>query len=187
MRIVILGPPGAGKGTQAVLLAKAFDIPHISTGDMLRAFIDEGTELGERVKAILAAGRLVPDDIMIDVIRDRLAQEDCATGFLLDGFPRTVAQAEALDRLLDELKSPLTHVLELSVSSAELTRRLLERAKTQGRSDDKAEVIEERLRVYGEQTRPVSAHYARTGALRQVDGLGPIDDVQARLDAVMRA
>jgi len=181
MRIVLLGPPGAGKGTQAARLAGRAVIPHISTGDMMRAAISSGTPVGVSAKEFLDAGKLVPDDVMIDVIRDRLSQDDCDTGYLLDGFPRTVAQAQALHALLTELGTPLTHVAELKVPTEALVARLIERGKDSGRTDDTAEVIEERLRVYEELTMPVSAFYGAQGHLIEVDGVGSIDEVQERL------
>ncbi|MFG0319479.1 MAG: adenylate kinase [Planctomycetota bacterium JB042] len=181
MRIVFLGPPGAGKGTQAAQVAARAGIPHISTGDMMRAAIASGTPVGARAKEFVDVGKLVPYDVMIEVVRERLGQDDCGPGFLLDGFPRTVAQAAALDRLLEELRSELTHVIELQVPNEVLTERLLERGRRDGRSDDTAEVIEERLRVYEEQTRPVSAFYADKGCLIPVDGVGSIGEIGERL------
>ncbi len=185
MRIVFLGPPGAGKGTQAAQVAARAGIPHISTGDMMRAAIASGTPVGARAKEFVDVGKLVPDDVMIEVVRERLGQDDCDPGFLLDGFPRTVAQAAALDRLLAELRLELTHVIELQVPNEVLIERLLERGKRDGRSDDTAEVIEERLRVYEELTRPVSAFYAEKGSLIPIDGVGTIEEIGTRLAAAL--
>ncbi len=181
MRIVLLGPPGAGKGTQAAQVAARFGIPHVSTGDMMRAAIASGSAIGRRAKEFLDAGRLVPDEVMVDVVDDRIGRDDCAGGFLLDGFPRTLAQAEALDHLLRTRGIDLTQVLEFRVPSDLLKDRLVSRGAKEGRTDDTAEVIEKRLQVYEEQTRPVSAFYAKRGTLIQVDGVGTIEEVQARV------
>lgn len=187
MRVVLLGAPGAGKGTQASLLCQAKGLLHISTGDMMRASIAKGSSLGEKVKKYLDAGQLVPDEIVIDVIRDRLSQDDCKSGFLLDGFPRTVAQAEALDGVLTELKRELTHVIELQVPEKVLLDRIQGRASQgSGRSDDTPEVAKKRLAVYRDQTAPVTAYYAATKKptggerLFVIDGLGSVDDVHLR-------
>ncbi|MBI4880944.1 MAG: adenylate kinase [Planctomycetes bacterium] len=181
MRIVLLGPPGAGKGTQAARIAQRFRIPHISTGDMMRAAIQSGSDLGRKAKAFVEAGKLVPDEVLIDVVRERLGRGDCASGFLLDGFPRTRAQAEALDRLSSEIGCALSHVVEIRVAADLLKDRLLKRGQIEGRADDTAEVIEKRLMVYEEQTRPVSSFYAGKGTLVQVDGVGTVDEVEERL------
>lgn len=180
-RIVLLGPPGAGKGTQAARLAERLGIPHISTGDMMRAAADRGGELGEQVRSYLEAGHLVPDALIVDVVRDRLGAPDCAHGYLLDGFPRTLPQAEALDRLLQELGTELTHTLELRVPLDLLTARLIRRGREQGRADDDEAVIAERMKVYERQTRPVSDHYARTDRLAVVDGVGTIEEIGERI------
>jgi len=188
MKIVLLGAPGAGKGTQATLLCQAKKLPHISTGDMMRAAIAKGSSLGEKVKKYLDAGQLVPDEIVIDVVKDRLSQDDCNNGFLLDGFPRTVAQAEALDRVLSELKRDLTHVIELQVPEKVLLERIESRASQgSGRSDDTPEVAKKRLEVYRAQTAPVTAYYAAkktpSGAERLfgIDGIGTVEDVHLRV------
>ena len=181
MRIVFLGPPGSGKGTQAKLLAKRLGVPAVSTGDILRDAVRRDSPLGRRAKAIMEAGELVPDDVVIGLIRERVAAPDAAAGFLLDGFPRTIAQAEALDRLLEKSGTPLDAVLNLTVPEASLTERLLGRAGQEGRSDDRPETIRERLRVYLEKTEPLVSFYEKAGLLTHVDGLGSIDDVSARI------
>lgn len=185
MRIVLLGPPGAGKGTQAVLLAKAADIPHISTGEMMRAAIAKGSPLGLKVKGFMDRGELVPDSVVIDIIRDRLSQTDCAKGFLLDGFPRTVDQVKSLDQLLKSLNKELTHIVEIKVADQILIERIKKRgAEGSGRSDDTGEVAAKRLQVYWAQTAPVAAYYREQGRLTEVDGLGSIEEVKARLGKV---
>ena len=183
-RIVLLGPPGAGKGTQAAFISESLRIPHISTGDMMRAAIQAGGELKERLSSFVDAGRLVPDDLIIDVVRERLSQDDCRSGFLLDGFPRTLEQARALDELLAEIDVPLTHVIEFRVPTAVLVERLLKRAIDSGRSDDSEDVITERMKVYERQTLPVSDYY--TGRLRVIDGEGSIEEIQARVRDSLR-
>lgn len=188
MRVVLLGAPGAGKGTQATLLCQAKGLKHISTGEMMRAEIAKGSALGGRVKQYLDAGQLVPDNIIIEVIRERLSAKDCEGGFLLDGFPRTVAQAEALDRVLSELRRDLTHVVELNVPEKVLLERIHGRASQgSGRSDDSPEVAKKRLAVYHEQTAPVTAYYASSRKasgkelLFEVDGIGSVEDVHKRV------
>lgn len=185
MRVVFLGPPGSGKGTQAKLLAKRLGVPAVSTGDMLREAVRRETALGRRAKAIMDAGELVPDDVVIGLIRERMAAPDAAAGFLLDGFPRTIAQAEALDRLLGDGGAPLDAVINLAVPEKALLDRLLGRAGEEGRSDDRPETIRERLRVYAEKTAPLVAFYESSGLLTHVDGLGSIEDVSGRIDGVL--
>ena len=164
MRIVILGAPGAGKGTQAKFIAEKFGIAHISTGDMLRSAIAKGTDLGKEAKGYMDRGELVPDTLVLGLIRERLQEADCKNGFLLDGFPRNVAQAKALDTLLEELKLSLTHILDFDVPESVLLERILNRAKEgSGRSDDNEEVVKNRLKVYNEQTLPVSNYYKEKG------------------------
>ena len=187
MRLIILGPPGAGKGTQAVRVAEAFGVPAISTGDIFRANIAGGTDLGKQVQAILAAGTYVPDELTNSIVRDRLDQPDCEPGFLLDGYPRTLVQVQALDEMLAEADHRLDAVLELTVDTEEVVERLLRRAQLQGRADDTEDVIRTRLLVYAEETAPLTKVYADRGLLRQVDGLGAVDEVTARVLAALAA
>jgi adenylate kinase len=184
MRLLVVGPQGSGKGTQAKRIAAAHGIPHVATGDILRAAVAEGSPLGRRVQPILERGDLVPDELMIDLIRERLAGED---GFLLDGFPRTLAQAEALDAMLAELGKPLDAVLLLEVSDEVALARLLGRQREEGRSDDTPEAIRNRLRLYHELTEPVVERYRAAGLLVAVDGERTVDEVTAALeDALAR-
>jgi adenylate kinase len=185
MRIVFLGPPGSGKGTQAKLLARRLGVPAVSTGDMLREAVRRETPLGLRAKAIMEAGDLVPDDVVTGLIRERIASPDAAGGFLLDGYPRTIAQAEALERLLEERGASLDAVVNLEVPEAALLDRLLGRAGEEGRSDDRPETVRERLRVYAEKTAPLVAFYERSGLLTHVDGFGSVEDVSGRIDGVL--
>jgi adenylate kinase len=179
VRILILGPQGSGKGTQAKLIAAAHGIPHVATGEILRSAVAEGTELGLRVQPILERGDLVPDELMVDLIRARLVDED---GFILDGFPRTVPQAEALDAMLDEIGKPLDVVLLLQVSDDVSLERLLGRRAAEGRSDDAPEAIRNRLRLYHELTEPVVERYRTKGTLVAVDGERPVDDVAREIE-----
>ena len=178
MRILILGPQGSGKGTQAKRIAAAYGVPHVATGDMFRAAVAEGSELGRKVAPLLEEGLLVPDDLTIDLIRARLADED---GFVLDGFPRTVPQAEALDAMLDEIGKPLDAVILLQVSDAVATERLRERAAQEGRADDTPDAIANRLRQYHELTELVVDRYQLAGIEVVVDGEQPMDDVFAAI------
>ncbi|PFG36345.1 adenylate kinase [Flavimobilis soli] len=180
-RLVLLGPPGAGKGTQAVRLAERFGVPAISTGDIFRANIKGGTELGKLAQSYTDKGELVPDSVTNDMVRDRLGQEDVADGFLLDGYPRNVAQVAELKVILEELGVELDGAVEITADAEAVVARLLKRAEIEGRVDDNEDVIRHRLEVYAEQTAPVSAEYEADGALVRVDGLGDIDEVTARL------
>jgi adenylate kinase len=174
-RVVLLGPPGAGKGTQGLLLSGHLGIPAISTGDMLREAVAEGSELGNKVQGIMASGALVDDALMADVVRDRLAKADAGRGFLLDGYPRTLPQAETLAGILRDAGQGLDAVLLVDVPEDELVRRTLLR----GRADDQEGVIRERLRVYREKTAPLIGYYRERGLLREIDGNRPVEDVTA--------
>jgi adenylate kinase len=184
-RLILLGPPGAGKGTQAGELAARLGVPAISTGDIFRANVGAGTELGLVAQGYMDAGEYVPDEVTNAMVRDRLAQDDAAKGFLLDGYPRTTAQVGALDAMLAEHASALDAVVELTVDTDEVVRRLMRRAETDGRSDDTEDVVRRRLQVYFQQTAPLTSVYAERGLLRRVDGLGDVDDVTRRLLAAL--
>jgi adenylate kinase len=181
MRIVLMGPPGAGKGTQAVSLASQLGIPHISTGDIFRNNVLAETELGLLAKKYMDAGEYVPDSVTNEMVKHRLAQSDAAAGFLLDGYPRTVAQVAELDAILQKLGSKVDLVIELTVDIDEVVSRLAQRAAQQGRTDDSEEVIRRRLEVYAEQTAPLIEAYRARGLLKAVDGMGEIEQVKARL------
>jgi len=212
VRIILLGPPGAGKGTQAVHIAERYGIPHISTGDILRANVKAGTELGSQAKAYMDAGDLVPDELILGMVGDRLDESDAKTGFLFDGFPRTVPQAESLETLLNDRSSPLDVVLRLAVPQDEVVRRLTGRRTcqqcgrifhlvfdpptTEGRcddcegeltqrDDDTEDVVLNRLEVYRAQTEPLEAFYWERGLLRDVEAVGDVNDVQARIDTTL--
>ena len=182
--VVILGPPGVGKGTQAKRIAADREIPHIATGEILRTAIAEGSELGARVKAVVDRGDLVPDELMIELIRDRLGHGDTEAGFVLDGFPRTLPQAEGLDRLLDELGRPLTLALQLQLPEAVLIERLVGRS-AEGRTDDRIDVIRHRLAVYQEQTEPLSEYYRTRGNLVGIHADGSVERVFAEVQKTL--
>lgn len=184
MRLILLGPPGAGKGTQAQRLVAKHGIIQLSTGDMLRAAVSAGTPVGTRAKAIMDRGDLVPDDVMIEIIADRLGRPDVANGFILDGFPRTVAQAEALSGLLAEREIELDAVIEIAVDEKILQDRIETRARETGgvRADDTLETLSKRIAVYHAQTAPVSDYYREQGVIRMVDGMGGVDQVAAAIE-----
>ncbi len=213
MNLILLGPPGAGKGTQATRLEKAYGIAQLSTGEMLRAEVEAGSEIGRKADGIMKAGQLVPDDVIIGIISDRLESDDCRNGFILDGFPRTVPQAEALDVMLTEKGLRLDHVMSIEVDDEAMIRRItgrfscakcgagyheeFQRPKTEGvcdvcgsteftrRADDNADTVRERLVAYHAQTEPIIDHYDKLGLLRRVDGMEPIDKVTDQLKAAI--
>jgi len=187
MNIILLGPPGAGKGTQAEMLVSEYGLVQLSTGDMLRAAIAQGTELGLKAKAIMDAGDLVADDIILGMIRERLQSDECANGVILDGFPRTVTQAEGLDEMLAEIGMGINHVIEIKVDEAALFARIENRANETGgaRSDDTAEVLEKRLKVYHESTAPILPYYRGKGNMSVVDGMMSIADVSSAIKEIL--
>ena len=184
-RLVLFGPPGAGKGTQAVRLAASLGVPAISTGDIFRANIAGGTELGRRVVSFTSVGALVPDELTDELVRDRLAADDARDGFLLDGYPRNLAQVAALDGILADAGVALDVVVEITADPDVVVERLLKRAQIEGRVDDTEDVIRHRLDVYAEQTAPIAKVYAGRGLLAEVDGIGDVDAVTERLLAVV--
>jgi len=184
-RLVLLGPPGAGKGTQAARLAEELGVPAISTGDIFRANIKGGTELGRTAQEYSARGALVPDSVTNAMVRDRLAQDDVTNGFLLDGYPRNAAQVEELDAILADQGRALDLAVEITADPEVVVERLLKRAEIEGREDDTEDVVRHRLDVYAEQTAPISQLYSDRGLLAQVDGIGEVDDVTRRLLAAI--
>jgi adenylate kinase len=191
MKLILLGPPGAGKGTQAQRIASAWKIPQLSTGDMLRGAVAQGTKIGKRAKPLMEAGKLVPDDVVVGVIAERIEAPDCAGGFILDGFPRTVAQAEALDHMLKKKKTALDVVIEIRVDEAELFKRIENRARESGagavRADDNPETLKKRITVYWEQTAPLIPYYEKTKKLKVVDGMKTIEEVWTDIQAILNA
>jgi len=188
VNVLLLGPQGSGKGTQARLIAEAYEIPHVGTGDMLREAIASGEELGRRVQPIVDAGQLVPDHLMVELIRERLSRDDAREGFVLDGFPRTLAQAEALDGVLRELGRELDIVLELQVPEAVSIQRLLERARLEGRSDDTPEGIRTRLSLYRDNTQPLVEYYRARSKLVGIHGDRDVQQVFSEIQqAIERA
>ncbi len=189
MNIILLGPPGAGKGTQAQVLVEERGLVQLSTGDMLRAAVASDSGLGQEAKAVMDAGKLMPDEIMVQIISDRISEQDCANGFILDGFPRTTAQAEALDKMLEEKKLPLDHVIEISVDDAILIDRINARVaqtpEAERRDDDNAETLKHRLAVYHEQTAPILPYYEGRGMLKKVDGMKSIEQVSKQIGAII--
>lgn len=185
MYVMILGAPGSGKGTQGKILAGHLGIPQVSTGDLLRAAVKAGTPLGRQAQGYMDKGLLVPDEIIIGLIGEILESESGRNGVLMDGFPRTVAQAQAVDRTLAERKNRVDHVALLEVDEQELVQRLLGRAAKEGRSDDNLQSIQQRLRVFHEQTEPLLAYYDTQGVVRRVPGMGDIDAIQQRLRAAV--
>ena len=193
MKLILLGPPGAGKGTQAEALAKRRGLVQLSTGDMLRAAVKAGTEIGRKAEAIMKSGGLVPDEVVIGIISDRIAEPDCANGFILDGFPRTLKQAAALDQLLDSKGTILDAVIELKVDDEALLARIENRARETvaaggtPRSDDNAEALKTRLMAYYKETSPLIGYYFAQGKLQTIDGMAPITEVGRQIDALLAA
>ncbi|GAA3609987.1 adenylate kinase [Marihabitans asiaticum] len=185
MRLIIFGPPGAGKGTQAGRIAEHYGIPAISTGDIFRANIKGQTELGKQVQEITSSGGYVPDEITNAIVDDRLIEDDCEPGFLLDGYPRTPGQVDALDAMLAARGESVDQVVLLTVDTDELVDRLLKRAATDGRADDTEEVIRERLAIYERETEPLAAVFRERGLLVEVDGMGEVDEVSERIFAAL--
>jgi len=188
LNIILFGPPGAGKGTQAEILRRDLEIAHLSTGDMLRAAVAAETQVGLEAKSIMEAGKLVPDEVICGVVAERIEEPDCAHGFILDGFPRTLAQAEALDALLAAKGKKIDAVIEVRVPDQVLVGRIETRAAQTGgaRADDNAHTLKQRLAVYHEQTAPVLPYYERTGVLHVVDGNRPIEEVTAAIERILR-
>ncbi len=186
MRIVLLGAPGSGKGTQAKLIVEKLNIPHISTGDLLRGAIAAKTPLGLAAKEVMDKGDLVSDEIVLGMFKDRVTQNDADNGFILDGFPRNVKQAEMLEDLLQELNMSLDHALLIEVDPDEVVERIAKRAEIEGRTDDTEEVVRNRLEIYKQQTAPVADYYKKQEIVTEVLGKGSIEDVQQRIQAVLR-
>jgi adenylate kinase len=186
MRLVLLGAPGSGKGTQAARLKADLNVPHISTGDMLRAAVAAGTSLGLKAKAVMDAGQLVSDEILLGMLEERLAQDDARNGFILDGYPRNLAQADALDHLLARIGQPLDAVVKLEVPGDAIVGRCQIRFQAEGRADDNPDTVRKRLGVYAEQTAPVADFYAKRGKLQVVDGVGELDEVTHRIKRALR-
>ena len=186
MRIVLLGAPGSGKGTQAALLVEQLGLPHISTGVLLRNAVKQGSDLGLKAKSIMDKGNLVSDDIMLGLIEERLSQEDAASGFILDGYPRNLAQAESLDVVLERLNQPADEAILIDIDPEQIIGRIAKRAIEEGRSDDTEEVVRNRMQVYQKQTAPVGDYYADKGLLTRVLGDGTIEEVLQRILSVLR-
>lgn len=193
MRLILLGPPGAGKGTQAARLVETYGIVQLSTGDMLRAAVAAGTETGLKAKAVMEAGDLVSDEIVNQIVSDRISEPDCARGFILDGYPRTLAQADAVEEMMQRKGRRLDAVVELVVDDRALVGRIVKRAedaKAAGqpvRKDDTPEVFDERLRAYYKSTAPLTGYYYAKGNLKTINGMASIDEVTAEIDAVLKA
>lgn len=185
MKLVLLGGPGAGKGTQAEKLKKHFDIPHISTGEVLREARSEGTELGKKAGEFMDAGKLLPDDIILGIIDEKLGMPVMKNGFLFDGFPRTIIQAEGLEKMLEARKESLDAVVSIDVPDEIVTERLLKRAEIEGRADDNSETIGKRIKIYYEQTEPLKNYYKERGLLKSVDGLGTVEEIFERITSVL--
>lgn len=185
MRIVFMGPPGAGKGTQAKIICDRYGIPQISTGEILRAAVKNGTEMGKKASEFMNAGKLVPDSVVIGIVKDRIKEPDAKPGYVLDGFPRTIEQADALKAMLAGVGTPLQCALDLEVRDQVLIDRLLDRARKEGRADDTEPVIKSRLATYHAQTKPLIEYYRKENILSEVAGEGALDEITARIIAVL--
>ena len=185
MRIVILGAPGSGKGTQAKMLVGELEVPHISTGVLLRNAAKRGTELGLLAKSIIDQGELIPDNIMSDMIEERLGRDDVANGFILDGYPRNLAQAKSLDSMLERMGRPVQEIIHIDVDPEQIIRRLAKRQELEGRVDDAEKTVRNRMRVYAEQTAPVADYYEVSGRLTRVLGDGPKEEISQRILSVL--
>ena len=177
MNLIIFGPPGAGKGTQALKISDKYGVIHISTGDILRSAVKNGTELGFKAKEYMDKGELVPDDLVIGIIKERIKEPDCQNGFLLDGFPRTLPQADALDSMLSNEGMEISIVVSIEVDDQEIVKRIMKRQEEEGRSDDTEEVVKNRLEVYINQTEPLKEYYKGKNKLNEVNGIGSVDEV----------
>lgn len=186
MKLLFMGPPGAGKGTQAKIICDDYNIPQISTGEILRAAVKNGTELGRQAQEFMNAGKLVPDEVVIGIVRERIKEPDASKGYILDGFPRTIEQARALDSMLEEMGQQLDVALNLDVPDEELIKRLLDRAQKDGRKDDTEPVIKNRLKVYNDQTHPLIEYYSKNGLLRSINGLGSMEEITARIRSTLK-
>jgi adenylate kinase len=185
MNIILLGPPGSGKGTQGARLSDRLDIPRVSTGDLLRSAVERGTPLGQQARSYMDQGLLVPDEIIVGLIEEVLASPEAESGILMDGFPRTIPQAEAVDRALEARGATVDCVLNIDVPEDELVRRMMGRAREQGRADDTPETIRKRFQVYVEQTAPLVQYYEERGVVRNVEGIGSIDEIAQRVTTVL--